>query len=67
MKLRIAIWAIAGFLIAGFWALYFLSAHFVMKGAVPVQAQPIAFILARITRLPVSISISRSASFWSCL
>ena len=43
MKLRIAKWACAGFLIAGFWALYFA----VSSPASPIE--PIASILTRIT------------------
>lgn len=50
MKYRIATWAIAGFLVAGFWAVYFYqTSQFVLRTAVPIQAQPIAFTLARVT------------------
>ena len=42
VKYRIAIWAAAGFLVAGLWALYALA-------ATPIQAEPIAWALARLT------------------
>ncbi|HEV2716787.1 MAG TPA: hypothetical protein VGU64_16105 [Terriglobales bacterium] len=42
MKYRIAMWAAAGFLVAGLWALYAFA-------AVPIQAEPIAWALARLT------------------
>ncbi len=44
MKYRIAMWAGAGFLLAGFWALYFFPT------AIPIiSAEPIVWILARLT------------------
>jgi hypothetical protein len=44
MKYRIAMWASAGFLVAGFWALYFSPT------AVPViSAHPSVWTLARLT------------------
>jgi hypothetical protein len=50
MRYRIAGWAIAGVLVAGFWAEYFLqTSHFALRAAVPIQSQPIAFTLARVT------------------
>ncbi len=50
MRYRITGWAIAGILVAGFWAVYFLqTSHFALRTAVPIQAQPIAFTLARVT------------------
>ena len=42
MKYRIAMWAAAGFLVAGFWAPYALA-------ATPIQAEPIAWALARLS------------------
>jgi hypothetical protein len=42
MKYRIARWASVGFLVAGFWALYFFP-------TAPVQAEPIVWTLARLT------------------
>jgi hypothetical protein len=42
MKRRIAMWASVGFLVAGFWALYYFP-------TARVQAEPIAWILARLT------------------
>ena len=48
MEIRIAIWGLAGVLVAGFWTLYFfLTAHFFLAATVPLQ--PIVFILARLT------------------
>jgi hypothetical protein len=44
MKYRIARWAGAGFLVAGFWALYFFR-----TAPIPIQAEPIAWTLARLT------------------
>jgi hypothetical protein len=50
MKRNIAIWASAGFLVAGFWALYFsLTVHFFLTATIPIQAEPIARTLARLT------------------
>jgi hypothetical protein len=44
MKYRIAIWAGAGFLVAGFWALYFFPT------ANPIiSAEPVVWTLARLT------------------
>jgi len=48
LKLRIAIWAAAGFLVAGGWAVYFLMAS---KDR-PIE--PVVFALARLT-CPVAI------------
>ena len=44
MKYRIARWASVGFLVAGFWALYFFR-----TAPIPIQAEPIAWTLAQIT------------------
>jgi hypothetical protein len=45
MKCRIGIWAIAGFLIAGCWALYAFAR------AIPIaSAEPIVYALARLTQ-----------------
>jgi hypothetical protein len=44
MKHRIAMWAGAGFLVAGFWAIYFFPT------AIPIiSAKPIVWTLARLT------------------
>lgn len=48
MKNRIAIWALSGVLVAGFWTVYFfLTAHFFLAATVPLQ--PIVFIFSRLT------------------
>jgi len=60
MKLRIAKWACAGFLIAGFWALYFA----VSSPASPIE--PIASILTRIT-CPIALLRSYPLSIYSIL
>jgi hypothetical protein len=45
LKYRIAMWASAGFLVAGFWALYFLP-----TGPIPITStQQIVWILIRLT------------------
>ena len=58
MKLRVAKWACAGFLIAGFWALYYA----VSSPASPIE--PIASILTRIT-CPIALLNSYSLSIYS--
>jgi hypothetical protein len=60
MKLRIAKWACAGFLIAGFWALYFS----VSSPANPIE--PMASILTRIT-CPIALLRSYPLSIYSVL
>ena len=44
MKVRLAIWATAGFLVAMLWALYSFAA-----APIPIQSEPIAWTLARLT------------------
>jgi hypothetical protein len=60
MKLQIAKWACAGFLIAGFWALYFATT----SPATPIE--PIASILTRIT-CPIALLSSYPLSLYSVL
>ena len=60
MKLQIAKWACAGFLIAGFWALYYA----VSSPATPIE--PIASILTRIT-CPIALLSSYPLSIYSVL
>ncbi len=55
MKYRIAIWATAGFLVAGSWGLYFASAD----KAVPIS--PFVSALARWTQPAVAVIISYSS------
>jgi hypothetical protein len=44
MKRRIAMWAIAGFVVMSFWAVYFLATT-----RIPSTAAPVAWTLARLT------------------
>jgi hypothetical protein len=44
MRYRIAIWAIAGFVVMTFWAVYFLATT-----RIPSAAEPTAWTLARLT------------------
>jgi len=60
MKLRIAKWTCAGFLIAGFWALYYA----VSSLASPIE--PIASILTRIT-CPIALLSSYPLSVYLVL
>jgi hypothetical protein len=57
MKLRIAIWAIAGFLIAGFWALYLYPT---------LLADPILAIIARAT-CPITFASFGIRFYWVLL
>jgi hypothetical protein len=53
MKYRIAMWASAGFLVAGFWALYFFPAS-----PIPITlTQQIVWVLSRLT-CPVALASS---------
>ncbi len=52
MKLRIAIWSATGFLVAGFWALYFLP-----TAAAIMARQPIVWTFARLT-CPVMFALT---------
>jgi hypothetical protein len=54
MKNRIAMWASAGFLVAGCWGLYFASAD----KANPIE--PIVYTLARLTQPVVAVVVSYS-------
>ncbi len=56
MKYRIAMWAMAGFVVMSFWAVYFLATT-----RIPSTAEPIAWTLARLT-CPIML-----ASFWPFL
>ncbi len=44
MRYRIAMWAIAGFVVMSFWAVYFLATT-----RIPSTAEPTAWTLARLT------------------
>ena len=61
MKLRIAVWAAAGFLVASGWAVYFLLAS---KDR-PIE--PIVFILAQLTCPVAIIGSHHPVSFYSVL
>ena len=56
VKYRIAMWASAGFLVAGCWGLYFASAD----KANPIG--PIVYTLARLTQPVIAVTVSYSNS-----
>lgn len=60
MKTRIAVWAVAGFLIAGFWGLYFANADKSrpigpLVDALARLTQPIAAVVVSYVHSPVSL------------
>jgi len=62
MKFRIFMWAGAGFLVAGFWALYFL-----LHAPIPMTSAEPAWILARLTCPVALFSFLPISVWWSLL